>query len=261
MIAQARRVAASPESRKRLASGGEDRDAKAGKAAATPREPRAAEDRRLAASATAAAEPPAVSTPARPSSPAADAAAATPPRPRFRFSWRWLVFFARPARRQLLGRLARDAAGVAHPRPVQPVLPRPGHARATSSRSPRRARRSRARSRSRRATRARSRRRASDRDPGVRRHEGALEAARAEGASSSTRSRSRAASPWWENLLLGFGPTILFIGLLVLLMRRAGERPERARRVRPLARPPLRAVRRPGDLRRRRRDRRGEGRS
>ena len=29
--------------------------------------------------------------------------------------------------------------------------------------------------------------------------------------------------PWWENLLLGFGPTLLFIGLLVLLMRRAGN--------------------------------------
>ncbi len=28
---------------------------------------------------------------------------------------------------------------------------------------------------------------------------------------------------WWENLLLGFGPTLLFIGLLVLLMRRAGN--------------------------------------
>ncbi len=29
--------------------------------------------------------------------------------------------------------------------------------------------------------------------------------------------------PWWENLLVGFGPTILFVGLLVLLMRRAGN--------------------------------------
>src|SRR5262249_19245367 len=29
--------------------------------------------------------------------------------------------------------------------------------------------------------------------------------------------------PWWENLLLGFGPTVLFIGLLFLLMRRAGN--------------------------------------
>ena len=35
-------------------------------------------------------------------------------------------FFARPARHQLLARLARHAAGVARPRPVQPVLPRPG---------------------------------------------------------------------------------------------------------------------------------------
>ena len=29
--------------------------------------------------------------------------------------------------------------------------------------------------------------------------------------------------PWWHSLLLGFGPTILFVGLLVLLMRRAGN--------------------------------------
>ena len=50
--------------------------------------------------------------------------------------------------------------------------------------------------------------------------------------------------PWWENLLLSFGPTILFIGLLVLLMRRAGNVAERARLVRPLARPALRAGRR-----------------
>jgi cell division protease FtsH len=29
--------------------------------------------------------------------------------------------------------------------------------------------------------------------------------------------------PWWESVLVGFGPTILFIGLLFLLMRRAGN--------------------------------------
>ena len=29
--------------------------------------------------------------------------------------------------------------------------------------------------------------------------------------------------PWWQNLLLGFGPTILFLVLLVWLMRRAGN--------------------------------------
>jgi cell division protease FtsH len=30
-------------------------------------------------------------------------------------------------------------------------------------------------------------------------------------------------APWWQNLLLGFGPTILFVGLLFWLMRRAGS--------------------------------------
>ena len=67
----------------------------------------------------------------------------------------------------------------------------------------------------------------------------------AEGRRRQRRAARHAASPWWESLLLGFGPTILFIGLLVLLMRRAGERAERARRVRPLAGAPLRAGRRP----------------
>src|SRR6266540_4267577 len=30
-------------------------------------------------------------------------------------------------------------------------------------------------------------------------------------------------APWWQNLLLGFGPTILLLGLLFWLMRRAGN--------------------------------------
>jgi cell division protease FtsH len=30
-------------------------------------------------------------------------------------------------------------------------------------------------------------------------------------------------APWWENLLVGFGPTILFIGLIYFAMRRAGN--------------------------------------
>jgi cell division protease FtsH len=30
-------------------------------------------------------------------------------------------------------------------------------------------------------------------------------------------------APWWENLLVGFGPTILFVGLIVFAMRRAGS--------------------------------------
>ena len=30
-------------------------------------------------------------------------------------------------------------------------------------------------------------------------------------------------APWWQNLLLGFGPTLLFIFLLFWLMRRAGN--------------------------------------
>jgi cell division protease FtsH len=29
--------------------------------------------------------------------------------------------------------------------------------------------------------------------------------------------------PWWESLLVGFGPTILFVGLIVFAMRRAGR--------------------------------------
>ena len=30
-------------------------------------------------------------------------------------------------------------------------------------------------------------------------------------------------TPWWQSLLLFFGPTLLFVGLLFFLMRRAGN--------------------------------------
>jgi cell division protease FtsH len=30
-------------------------------------------------------------------------------------------------------------------------------------------------------------------------------------------------APWWENILVGFGPTLLFVGLIVFAMRRAGS--------------------------------------
>ena len=30
-------------------------------------------------------------------------------------------------------------------------------------------------------------------------------------------------APWWENLLVGFGPTILFIALIYYVSRRAGS--------------------------------------
>ena len=67
--------------------------------------------------------------------------------------------------------------------------------------------------------------------------------------------------PWWQSLLLGFGPTLLFLVPAVLADAPRRERAERARLVRPLAGAPLPAVGRPGHVRRRRRDRRGEGRS
>ena len=151
-IAQARRIAASPESRA-IVNQAARTAARAGKAAASP-ESRERIGRRRARSASASADH--VSTPARPPAPAGTPSGGGPPRRGFRFHWSWLIFFARPARDQLLARLARDAARLARPDPVQPVLPRPGDARATSSRSPRRARRSRGRSRRPRATRARS---------------------------------------------------------------------------------------------------------
>src|SRR5207244_11822995 len=30
-------------------------------------------------------------------------------------------------------------------------------------------------------------------------------------------------APWWQTLLIGFGPTILFVGLILWAMRRAGN--------------------------------------
>ena len=51
-------------------------------------------------------------------------------------------------------------------------------------------------------------------------------------------------APWWENLLLGFGPTILLVGADRLADAAGGQHAEHARPVRPLARAPLRAGRR-----------------
>ena len=68
-------------------------------------------------------------------------------------------------------------------------------------------------------------------------------------------------APWWQTLLFGFGPTILFVVLLFWLFRRAGNMQQRARLVRTVARPPLRAVGRQGHVRGRRRDRGGRRRS
>src|SRR5215217_6481595 len=64
--------------------------------------------------------------------------------------------------------------------------------------------------------------------------------------------------PWWQRLLLGFGPTLLFLLLLFFLLRRA-KHAERPRRLRPVERTPLPAVRRQGHLRGRRRHQRGKG--
>jgi cell division protease FtsH len=30
-------------------------------------------------------------------------------------------------------------------------------------------------------------------------------------------------APWWQALLIGFGPTLLLVGLLVFFLRRAGS--------------------------------------
>ena len=51
-------------------------------------------------------------------------------------------------------------------------------------------------------------------------------------------------APWWESLLFGFGPTLLFVGLGIWLLRRmSGGRRRRADVVRPLAGPALRGDR------------------
>jgi cell division protease FtsH len=52
-----------------------------------------------------------------------------------------------------------------------------------------------------------------DRDPDVRGHERALAAAREQGVIVNARA-ARHRRPWWESLLVGFGPTILFVALI-----------------------------------------------
>ena len=165
-----------------------------------------------------------------------------------------------PAGDQLLDRLARNAAGGADPGPVQPVLPRPD---------------------------PRGRRRLDHlegdgdpgdvqevdelrglevvdelqhRDSGVRRHEVALEPARAEGRRRQRQAVDR------KRRVVGEPPARLRPD--APLHRAAGsadapcgQRAGGARQLRPLARQALRADRGPRDLRRRGRDRRGEGRA
>ena len=72
--------------------------------------------------------------------------------------------------------------------------------------------------------------------------------------------RLDAGPPWWQTLLIGFGPTLLLVGLLIVFLRRASSA-QRCTVLRPLASTPLRALRRQGHVRRRRRHRRGEERA
>ena len=87
-------------------------------------------------------------------------------------------------------------------------------------------------------------------------------AAAEHGRRRSTPSRRTRSVRCWQQMLLGFGPTLLFVGLLIWFVRRiaAAAAGGGARRVRPI---PGHAVRAGGgsadDVRRRRRHRRGKG--
>ena len=131
---------------------------------------------------------------------------------------------------------------------------------ATSRRSRRRTPRSRGRSEHAiRYPAARQEREAGDRllDPraGLRRHEGARHAAAGEGC--RRHGEGAAGTPWWETLLAGFGPTILFFGLWYLDHAALGQRQHVL--LRKLEGEEVRADGRAGHVRRRRRDRRGQG--
>ena len=62
----------------------------------------------------------------------------------------------------------------------------------------------------------------SDGDPGVRRHRRALAAVQENDVTVNAEPLDTGA-PWWQTLLFGFGPTILFVFLLFWLFRRAGN--------------------------------------
>ena len=62
-----------------------------------------------------------------------------------------------------------------------------------------------------------------DGDPGVRRQRRAVAACSRRRSVVVNAQPLDTGAPWWQNLLLGFGPTILFIFLLFWLMRRAGN--------------------------------------
>ena len=163
-------------------------------------------------------------------------------------------------RAQLLGRLDGDEACRAHPSPVQPVLPDrglhraggvdhleghgdPGDVREGAD-----------------LCRLEAVQALPNRDSRVRGHEGALAAAR-----TQARRRQRPAADD-EHAVVGeragrirADDPLRRPPLLVDAPR--GQRAGHARRVRPFAGAPLPAVGRAGDVRRRRRDRRGEGRA
>ncbi len=112
--------------------------------------------------------------------------------------------------------------------PLQPVLPAGGHRPGRSSRSRPRATRSRARSRpscaTRRATRRRRPRRCSR--PRSRRFWNGSQLSallQEEGGEDQRRNRRPRSQSLLAELLLGFGPTLLIVGLFVLIARRAAK--------------------------------------
>ena len=62
-----------------------------------------------------------------------------------------------------------------------------------------------------------------DGDPRLRQHRRALPAAPGERRHGQRRAARHRGAPWWQTLLFGFGPTILFVVLLFWLFRRAGN--------------------------------------
>ena len=155
-----------------------------------------------------------MATPERPrAAPPPAPSGAQPSRPRFHFSRGWILFgLALLAFNFYFSSRATGPSSRVRV-PYSPFFLEQVNARARRRRSPRRARRSRATFTQKPQTlrRARSRRRSSRPRSRPSRTTTRSRACSRRRASSSTRSRSTPGAPWWESLLLGFGPTLLFL--------------------------------------------------
>ena len=164
-----------------------------------------------------------MATPERPQSRASPGPSGSAPRSRFHVSRGWILFGLALLAFNIYFSSRATEPVLARPRPVQPVLPQAGERAGTSRRSPRRARRSRARSRKpERYQGSKPTTKFKTEIPAFANTDALSALLEKKGVVVNAQPLDNG-PPWWESLLLGFGPTLLFLLLLFSLIRRAGN--------------------------------------